>query len=260
MRHTSDNLWRDVLHARFRGQPTPLLVMPDALWTAASLWAGTRAWTKAFREVGFVAGDVIGCDLPAGPAFVQVLLACLWEGITFAPQCVGGEAPTDRRHTISAHVADAESDYVTQGGLPLLVPDAAGQPPARLPALMQRPSATPGIALLAADDDAGAAIAFSAASLLEAARVAELERRLDGACVLSVLPWHRSGVLISDVLAPLLHADDLVVAGDTTLETALRLSREHPVTHLSLDAATCDMWRADEDGQALLSRLTVRIT
>jgi len=260
MRHTSDNLWRDVLHARFRGQPTPLLVMPDALWTAASLWAGTRAWTKAFREVGFVAGDVIGCDLPAGPAFVQVLLACLWEGITFAPQCVGGDAPTDRRHTIIAYVGGAVPDQVTRRGVPLLVPDAAGQPPARLPALMQRSSALPGIALLAADDDAGAAIAFSAASLLEAARVAELERRLDGACVLSVLPWHRSGVLISDVLAPLLYADDLVVVGDTTLETALRLSREHPVTHLSLDAATCDMWRADEDGQALLSRLTVRIT
>jgi len=260
MLHTSGNLWRDVLHARFRGQPTPLLVMPDALWTAASLWAGTRAWTKAFREMGFVAGDVIGCDLPAGPAFVQILLACLWEGIAFAPECVGGDAPTDRRHTISAHVGGAESNQVAHRGRPLLVPDGAGQPPARLPALMQRPTATPGIALLAANDDAGAAVAFSAASLLEAARVASAERLLNGACVLSVLPWHRSGVLISDVLAPLLHADDLVVAGDTTLETALTLSREHPVTHLSLDAATCDAWRANGNGQALLSRLTVRVT
>ena len=260
MRHTSDNLWRDVLHARFRGQPTPLLVMPDALWTAASLWAGTRAWTKAFREVGFVAGDVIGCDLPAGPAFVQILLACLWEGITFAPECVGGDASTARRRTMSARISAAVPDQVTHQGLPLLVPDAAGQPPDRLPALMQRPTATPGIALLAADDDASAAVAFSAASLLEAARVAATERRLDGACVLSVLPWHRSGVLISDVLAPLLTADDLVVAGDATLETAFRLSREHPVTHVSLDITTADAWRANENGQALLARLTVRIT
>ncbi len=259
MRHTSDNLWRDVLHARFRGQPTPLLVMPDALWTAASLWAGTRAWTKAFRQVGLVAGDVIGCDLPAGPAFVQVLLASLWEGITFAPECMAGDAPTAGRHTISARVGSAASDQASRSGLPFLVPDGASQPPARLPALMPRLTATPGIALLTANHGAGSAAALDAASLLDAARTGAAERLLEGACVLSVLPWTRSRVLISDVLAPLLYADDLVVAGDSTLETALRLCREHPVTHLTLDTETGDAWRRDADGRELLRRLSVHM-
>lgn len=258
MSHSSENPWRDALHARFRGQPTPLLVMPDALWTAASLWAGTRSWTKAFRSMELVAGDTVTCALPAGPAFVQVLLACLWEGLTFATHDPGDEAPT--RHAVHGVESRLLIGATVIPGVPVLVPDQASQPPALLPRLASQTTATPGIAVRWAGDGQGAAVRWSAVALLDAARSVAEQQRLEGGCVLSIRPWVQSPDVIGEVLGPLLHADELVVAGDRSLPTTLRLALENPVTHLGLDAATADAWRATADGRALLDRLVVRVT
>ncbi len=258
MIHTLDDSWRDVLHARFRGQPTPLLVMPDALWTAASLWAGTRAWTKAFRAMGVGAGDVVVCTLPAGPACVQVLLACLWDGVTFAPHSEGNDAPMLHAAAAGARIVIAPSGPAITGRTPVLVPDAASQPPVSLPALLPRGDIVAGDALRAVDHETGIRSCWSAAALLTLTHSVATGQQMDGACVLSVLPWQRPAELIGGVLAPLLHAEELLVAGDRSLETALRLAREHPITHVGLDATTASAWSAHAEGRSLLSRLIVR--
>ena len=260
MSHVSDNPWRGALHTRFRGQPTPLLVMPDALWTAASLWAGTRAWTTAFRSMELAAGDVVSCALPAGPAFVQVLLACLWENLTFTPCDMNFDASMHGNASTGSRLLIAAAHDSLIEGVPVLVPDPACQPPALLPALARGPSATPGIALRCADRDAGAANTWSAVSLLAAARSVAGAHRMEGGCVLSVLPWQRAADVIGDLLGPLLHADELLVARDMSLQTTLQLAQEHPVTHIGLDAATVDAWRAAPEGRSLLDRLVVRIS
>jgi len=260
MLHTSDNPWRDALHARFRGQPTPLLVMPDALWTAASLWAGTRAWTKAFRSMALASGDVVSCALPAGPAFVQVLLACLWDGVTFAPCSVSSDASMSGNASFGTRLLIGPAADSCIAGVSVLVPDAACQPPALLPELAGCQRAEPGIALQCAEGGAGGTVGWSAVSLLAAARSVAAQHRMDGGCVLSVMPWQRSAEVIGDVLGPLLHADELLVGDDMSLQTTLRLVHEHPVTHIGLDAVTADVWRATAAGHALLDRLAVRVS
>jgi len=258
MIHTLDDSWRDVLHARFRGQPTPLLVMPDALWTAASLWVGTRAWTKAFRAMGVGAGEVVMCTLPAGPAFVQVLLACLWDGMTFAPHSLSNDTSTPDAAFARARIVIAPDGQSFNGQTPVLVPDAASQPPMSLPVLMSANEIEAGVSIRAVDDETGIASCWSASSLLTLTHSIAAEQRMSGACVLSVLPWQRPAELIGAALAPLLHAEELLVAGDASLETALRLSREHPITHVGLDAATASAWSAHAEGRSLLDRLVVR--
>jgi len=258
MIHTSDNLWRDVLHARFRGQPTPLLVMPDALWTAASLWAGTRAWTKAFRAMGVGAGDVVVCTLPDGPAFVQVLLACLWDGVTFAPHGPSNDGSRLHAAAAGARIVIAPNEQAVNGQTPVLVPDAASQPPVSLPALLPRGETVAGNALRSVDHETGIESCWSASSLLTLTHSVAAGQQMDGARVLSVLPWQRPAELIGGVLAPLLHAEELLVAGDRSLETALRLAREHPITHVGLDTATASAWSLHAEGRSLLDRLVVR--
>ncbi len=257
MVHTSDNPWRDVLHARFRGQPTPLLVMPDALWTAASLWAGTREWTRAFRAMGLNAGDVLVCALPAGPAFVQVLLACLWDELTFVPQRVNEARRVEEVWSCASLVIAPSADAV-RTALPVLVPDDASQPPSALPERRTPASVASGHCLMCADETTGAPARYSSESVLEGSRRAAREYQMHDACILSVMPWHQSAELIDGVLASLLHADELLVAGDLALSSALRLADEHPVTHVGLSIAIAETWRAECAGSALLQRLVLR--
>jgi len=259
MSHSSDNPWREPLHARFRGQPIPLIVMQDALWTGASLWAGTRAWTKAFRAMGLGRGDVLACTLPAGPAFAQVLMACLWDEIAFMPVRARGAGALQADASVSdARVVIAESADVVATSLPVVAPDDAGQPPSRLPELPATSAARSGFALIAAAAADGPIHCHTAAQVVERTRRMAARQRLDGACVLSVMPWHLSNELIDGVLASLLHADELVVAADRSPTTSLLLVAEHPVTHLSLDDATAATWRTSADGAALLGRVAVR--
>ncbi|CAA9426194.1 MAG: Long-chain-fatty-acid--CoA ligase, partial [uncultured Quadrisphaera sp.] len=76
--------WRPRLAAALRERPTPLLVADGDVVPAASLWAGSRRWVSAFRAAGLARGDRAVLALPPSAAFVQVLVAALWEGLTLA--------------------------------------------------------------------------------------------------------------------------------------------------------------------------------
>ena len=76
--------WRGTLHA-LSGAPEPLFVFDDDATPAASIWTGARAYVRAFREAGLEPGDRIVLGLPPSVAFVQALVAALWEGLTLVP-------------------------------------------------------------------------------------------------------------------------------------------------------------------------------
>jgi len=255
----TDNPWRPVLYARFRGQPTPMLVLPDALWTAASLWAGTRAWAKSFRESGLMPGDVIACALPAGSGFVQVLLACLWDGITFIP--VGppyGVTDALRLQKPSAEVsigsgADDARDW------PVFVPDSASQPRGAVSGVRRDETRARGSAVtfLGPDGEQGATTSLTAHDLLAAAEAHAVAVDLAGGCVMTVMPWHTPTELVYGLLASLLVADEIVRVpeSDSLLRGAIELAEEHPITHVNLLASTAGEWMREPAGSALLMRV-----
>ena len=73
------------LYERLRRKPYPLLVFEqETTYPAAALWTGVRAWTRAFRHAGVQPGERLLLTLPPSIAFVQVLVAALWEGVTLA--------------------------------------------------------------------------------------------------------------------------------------------------------------------------------
>ena len=232
--------WRQTLRERMRGQPVPMLVLPDSLWSAASLWAGTRAWLSAFRGAGLGAGDRLVCALPQGAAFVQVLLACLWEEIVFAPVSL----PCDVHAMMCALDARAAVASSHTGSLPLasvFIPDEAAQPPDERPALrIVTVPPTAGVALLLAvcdSDQRSRWVEVSNGQLTSAMNARRAVTSLVGARVLSVQPWWQERGLIHGLLLPLLDADEIVIAaGDgLDIEAIAVAMREHLITHVDGD-------------------------
>ena len=237
------NPWRETLRSRMRGQPVPMLVLPDSLWSAASLWAGTRAWVAAFRATGLVAGDRLVCALPEGAAFVQVLLACLWEEIVFSPVSL----PCDVHAMLRALDARAAVAGPHTGSLPLasvFIPDDAAQPPDERPALRTVTSPpTVGVALLLAASDPDQRsqwVEVSSGQLTSAMNARRTAISLVGARVLSVQPWWQERGLIHGLLLPLLDADEIVIltGGGRDLEAIAVAMREHLITHVDGDPCT----------------------
>lgn len=74
--------WRERLHRCLASNATPVVLFPASVRSAASLWSGTRAWTHQLRAAGIGAGDTVWSALPVGEAVLQLLLACLWDGVS----------------------------------------------------------------------------------------------------------------------------------------------------------------------------------
>lgn len=248
--------WRSLLRDRLRTSAVPLLVMPRGLTTAASTWAGARLWMLALREAGVVPGDRIVCALPPGAGFLALLVACLWDGYTFVPVPAGEPlAPLlDRLDARLGVSSDDDAAHVARNA-------EAGQPELPLPALRAvRGAPTPDVRLLlrtGGTTGGGRWIALSDENVLSVLRSHVPSMALDGARVLSVLPWHHAFGLVLGVLTSLLHADELIrdPAGGRDLDGLLRLAEEYEVTHLDLVPALVDRLARDPRGDALLDRL-----
>jgi hypothetical protein len=216
-----------------------MLVMPDALWSAASLWVGTRAWTQALRTAGLAAGDALVCALPEGPAFVQVLLACLWEEITFTPLDPSGDVRTARRE-IGAR-AVVVTDHRGLGDMAgVFVPDAASQPPDVAPCLTDDiATGSRAAALCFAATDASGASGWTPYSTADVHAMLARHDVVSGAAdarVLSVHPWHEPFGLVAGLLSALLHADEIVRESSSGVDLDLveQTARELDVTHVAL--------------------------
>jgi len=206
--HPTDNPWHQPIHDRFRGSPYPLLIAEGRITPAASLWTGSRLWVQAFRESGLTAGDRIVLALPPSAAFVQVLLACLWEGLAV------GFAPPSPDLSALLEELDARIGVSTFAGTHLFNPADSSNPPADLPALRDAVHApSPDVRfLLRTSGTSGASkwVALSDANLFATLNSHQSLLDLEGARTLSILPWHHAFGLIIDLMCSLMSGSEIV--------------------------------------------------
>lgn len=253
--------WRAPLYARLRDRPLPLVWTRDALVPAATLWTGARRWVEWLRARGVTAGDRLVCALPPGPAFVMVLVAALWEELTFVPVPPGADVEAEL-DAADARLAVAAPGARHSLGTAVVGCEAAGTPPAGagptprprrgLPTpearFLLRTSGTTGAPRRVALSDANVrAVLDSHAPLLG----------LEGATALSVLPWHHAFGLVMELLPALLAGAEVVrdPSGGRDPASMLAVAAEHPVTHLSAVPYTARLLAESDAGVALLGRL-----
>ncbi len=255
--------WRERLYPRMAGQPTPLLVMPDAIWTAASLWAGARQWVRCFRALGLQPGDRVLSALPADAAFVQCLVAALWEGLTLAVTSPGAVEQEDGDVLLTMLDARLLCITVPPGATAQTRParlcaGAAGWPDDALPALRaSRGPRTPDARLLLRTSGTGGQgqwVAVSDENLFAVLDSHAAALALEGGCVLSVLPWHHAFGLVLGLLSSLLASDEIVrdPLGGRDVEALCALAQAHPVTHVDLVPLLATRLFADRQGAVLL--------
>jgi long-subunit acyl-CoA synthetase (AMP-forming) len=193
----------------------------------------------------------------------MLLVAGLREGITLAP--VAGAADLAR----TADEVDARLVVAAEPGSGLACPGPAGRPPApRGPAvlagadLLRRPHGPPTPAarlLLQTSGTTGARrwIALSDANVMAVVDSHVPLLDLDGAIVLSVLPWHHAFGLVVELLPALLAGAAVVrdPAGGRDPDALLRLAREHRATHLDAVPHTLRLLVAHPGGPALVAGL-----
>lgn len=202
----SHHAWHSRLYERLRGNPYPLFIFGESVVPAAALWAGARLWTTAFREAGLMPGDRLALIVPPSAAFVQIVIAALWEGLTIAPFPASENVPAalgavDARICL---VSGSSFDVpgVWQAGQvdgpckigPLRTPRHARTPDARF--LLRTSGTTGGDGRWIALSDTGVLSVLD--SHLPFLGIEEARTR-----VLSSLPWHHAFGLLLDLLPSL---------------------------------------------------------
>jgi acyl-CoA synthetase (AMP-forming)/AMP-acid ligase II len=207
------------------------------------------------RALGLAPGDRVVCALSPGPAFVMLLVAALWEELTFVP--VPAAADLDRL-TSELHPALVVAERPAVG---VACPDPAGAPPGVLPrAGDAAPPTRDARFLLQTSGTTGAArwIALSDANVHAVLASHRAQLGLGGAVLLSVLPWHHAFGLVLELLPALLDGAELlrVPSGGRDVNALLAVAASHPVTHLHTVPHTARLLAERADGRALLERLT----
>lgn len=247
---------RPVLGDLLRGRDATL-VLPEGIVTAASVGAAARLWCAALREAGLAAGDRIVCALAPGAGFLALLVASLRDGYAFAP-VPPGEPLAPLLEALDARLAVAAED---EGAPHVARATATGAPALPLPAPRPtRGAPEPDVALLlrtGGTTGRGRWIALSIANVTAVLDSHAPHMALDGARVLSVLPWHHAFGLVLGVLAALRHADALTrdPHGGRDPDALVALAEAHDVTHLDLVPALADRLARTPGGSALLDRL-----
>ena len=248
--------WREMIYNRFRGLPAPLLCFPDGIIPAASIWTGTRVWLDELRQCGLGPGDRIACALPPGPAFVMLLLAALWEGYTLIP-LPPAEAKEDTLVALDVRVLVGN-----QKGAGIRY-DRDNMPESALsecPLRDTRTPRTPSVQLIARSSGTsgpGRWVAVSVEGLLSVLNSHSPLLGLDGARVLSVLPWHHLFGLVIELLPALFAGAEVIRAAHNgrSTEELLQLGLEHEITHLSGVPLTFLRLIESPEGKALIARL-----
>lgn len=240
--------WRDALHA-LAGRPEPLVQIDDAATPAASVWVGARAYVRAFREAGLRPGDRLTLALPPSVAFVQALVAALWDGLTVVPGAADLAEEVDARAIVAA--APGPHRWTPDGlsgplGAPELRPTAHARTPAAR--FLLRTSGTSG---------APSWVALSDANVWAVLDSHRAPLALDGARVLSVLPWTHAFGLLLDLLPSLFWASEIVRSPDGGRDAGalIALATASETTHLSMVPLTVRRLALAPGGPELLRAL-----
>lgn len=250
----SPNPWQDLLHDRLCDEPLPALIADDTITPAASLWTGSRLWVDAFRAHDLQPGDRLVIGLPPSTAFVQVLVAALWEQLTvvLAPPHTDPAsllAPLDARAAVTpdggAH-AWASDEYAG----PRSTPNALRSP---------RTERTPDVRFLLRTSGThhGRWVALSDRNVLSVLASHLPHFALHNGRVLSVLPWTHAFGLVLDLFPALLAGAELIRApnGGRDPDELVALRDAWGTTHLSAVPLTIQRLFENDAGRALLHDL-----
>ena len=249
------NPWRGLLYEQLRDEGLPALVVDEAITPAGSLWTGARLWTEAFRDAGLRAGDRLVVALPPSAAFVQVLVAAMWEGLTIALA-----TPEDDARDLCAAL-DARAVVAPEPG-PHSWTATAYAGPASGPAALRSAerSTTPGVRFLlrtSGTTQFARWIALSDRNVLSVLASHLPRLTLKNARVLSVLPWSHAFGLVLDLLPALLAGAEILRAPDGGRDPSAltALGDEWSATHLSAVPLTIQRLLGTAGGAALLDQL-----
>jgi acyl-CoA synthetase (AMP-forming)/AMP-acid ligase II len=262
-----ENPWHSLLYERLRDRALPALISEGTITPAASLWTGSRLWLESFREADLRPGDRLLISLSPSAAFVQVMAAALWHGLSIAL------LPPNEDVTEYAEALDARA-AVSDNGLRYGVPDpdtcpphtwqpeglaGPADPPETLRDTTQPP--TPDVRfLLRTSGTTGTPtwIALSDRNVLSvlASHMPHLD--LKNARTLSVLPWFHAFGLILDFLPALLSEAEIIrdPNGGRDPEDLLQLTRAWGATHLSAVPLVIDRLRQTGGGPEMLCSLS----
>jgi len=251
----NSNPWHDLLYERLRDEALPALIVDETITPAASLWTGSRLWIQAFRGSDLGPGDRLVIALPPSTAFVQVLVAALWEGYTVA-LAPPDEAPSalldrlDARAAVTNETAPhawASDEYAGPRSTPdtLRTPETARTPDVRF---LLRTSGTTNHARW---------IALSDRNVLSVLASHLPHFSLHDARVLSVLPWTHAFGLVLDFFPALLSGSELIrdPEGGRDPETLIHLRDAWGATHLSAVPLTIQRLFNTPKGASLLQAL-----
>lgn len=245
----SRDAWRHLLHRRLAGQATPVVSFPDGVRSAASLWAGTRQWTHALRAAGVRDGQRVMAALPGDAALLQLLLACLWDGLDLVvhPPTALADVLADDAARRGARLVIVETPGA-DGRLPWMhVPAPGGWPDESVP-LLVRPAGDARADGAGLTDANGAGVSYD--TLYTDLTSHPLCAELAGARVLAAGAWDDIGLIRDGVLLPLLVSEELLVVPLATPQRIRQCVADEPITHVLVEA---------DEGSALAAGLAARV-
>lgn len=227
----------------------------DVRLSATAMHHGANDWARALRRAGVARGDRVVCALPNGPAFAQLLIATLAEGVTLAP------VPPDENVVPLLDALDARIAIAGQSSHPnVAVPSHTGGPPSGPITPRKSSERTDHVAFLLRTSGTSGTPRWIALS--ESGVMAVLDSHLpcmalDGGSALCVLPWSHAFGLILSLMPALLRARRIVTSASLPRDasTITALATAHAVTHMSMVPLTATRLASTAAGMALLRDL-----
>ena len=248
-------VWRELLFQRFRDRPLPLLVSDLGTIPAASIWTGSRIWLSAFRELGLQAGDRVIVALPPSPAFLQVLVAGIWQELSLA--FVSDSVMVDQL----IQQVDARCVIALKGNKHTLIPNGVAGPAYPAPQLRSAIAPpSPDVRFLLQTSGTTRSprwVALSDRNILSVLSSHSQELALHEARILSVLPWHHAFGLIIELLTAIFSGGEIIrdPEGGRNLGSILSLAKNWEVTHFSSVPLTIKRLIETEEGRSFLQSL-----
>ena len=255
-RHPTGNPWRRRLHASLCLKADPLFVFPDRIIPGESIWRGSQMWSEWLASAGLMPGDRIIIGLEPSPAFLMVLVAALSDGYTVA--MVAPEQRGDSGQLLTE--LDARI-FIGDDRFASVLPEFDGVPPpsnCELRDAVGRPTSEICM-LMRTSGSSGAAktVALSTRNIMTVIDAHMPSMGLEGAIVLSLLPWHHSFGLIINLL-PAIFAGSTVVreaTGGRDPKSILEMASIYPPTHMSMVPLQAERLSESTEGLSLLESL-----
>ena len=249
------NPWHSLLYEALHDQGLPAVVADGTITPGGSLWTGARQWTAAFRDTSLRLGDRLILALPPSTAFVQVLVAALWEGLTVAIA-----SPRDSIDRLCSAL-DARAAVTPQSGPHTWAAKECAGPDSSPDTL--RPPETgpiPDVRFLlrtSGTTQLARWVALSDRNVLSVLASHLPHLTLRRARVLSVLPWSHAFGLVLDLFPALLAGAEIIrdPEGGRDPASLVALAEEWSATHLSAVPLTVQRLLEQEDGPSLLDQL-----